>query len=173
MLTFFGKVCKCKAPTETGDKLFRHGCADIFSRPTAQTQARSSSSNAGNLAFLTAIESEGKPIVSLRAASPKSEKHLLALGDRLAMLPSTGRGVLLASATETGSERFIAPGRRRQSSEAPYLASKVSKRLESGPGARASMEEIVGSLAEDGSVMAAAGSASQLASQDGGGCDSR
>ena len=51
--------------------------------------------------FLTAVESEGKPLVSLRAASQVG-KTLLALGVGLRSAVD-GRGVLLASATETGA----------------------------------------------------------------------
>ena len=58
--------------------------------------------------FLTAVEQEGKPIVAQRAASQVG-KTMLAFGVGLRAAVD-GRGVLLASATETGARDLIASG---------------------------------------------------------------
>ena len=110
--------------------------------------------------FLTAVESEGKPIVSLRAASQVG-KTLIALGVGLRAAVD-GRGVLLASATETGARDL---SRRVEGAveRSPYLA-ELFPSARSGPGARASWKDR--RLAGGGWLgMAAAGSASQLASR--------
>ena len=110
--------------------------------------------------FLTAIESEGKPIVSLRAASQVG-KTLLALGVGLRAAVD-GKGCLLASATETGCRDL---SRRVEGAieRSPYLAQRFPS-PRSGPGARASWRD----RRLDGGGwlgLAAAGSASQLASR--------
>ena len=110
--------------------------------------------------LLTAIEQERKPIVALRAASQVG-KTLLALGVGLRAAVD-GRGVLLASATETGARDL---SRRVEGAieRSPYLA-KMFPSARSGPGARASWKDR--RLASGGWLgLAAAGSASQLASR--------
>ena len=110
--------------------------------------------------FLTAVESEGKPIVSLRA-SAQVGKTLIALGVGLRAAVD-GRGVLLASATETGCRDL---SRRVEGAieRSPYLAQRFPS-PRSGPGARASWRDR--RLDSGGWLgMAAAGSASQLASR--------
>ena len=110
--------------------------------------------------FLAAVEQERKPIVALRAASQVG-KTLLALGVGLRGAVD-GRGVLLASATETGARDL---SRRVEGAieRSPYLA-KMFPSARSGPGARASWKDR--RLAGGGWLgMAAAGSASQLASR--------
>ena len=88
--------------------------------------------------FLTAIESEGKPIVSLRAASQVG-KTLLALGVGLRAAVD-GKGCLLASATETGCRDL---SRRVEGAieRSPYLAQRFPS-PRSGPGARASWRDV-------------------------------
>ena len=110
--------------------------------------------------FLTAVEEEGKPIVSLRAASQVG-KTLLALGVGLRAAVD-GRGVLLATSTETGARDL---SRRVEGAieRSPFLASQFPS-ARSGPGARASWRD----RRLDGGGwlgLAAAGSASQLASR--------
>ena len=110
--------------------------------------------------FLTAVEQERKPIISLRAASQVG-KTLLALGVGLRAAVD-GRGVLLASAAESGARDL---SRRVEGAieRSPYLA-KMFPSARSGPGARASWKDR--RLAGGGWLgMAAAGSASQLASR--------
>ena len=110
--------------------------------------------------FLTAVEDEGKPLVSLRAASQVG-KTLLALGVGLRAAVD-GRGVLLASATETSIRDM---SRRVESAieKSPYLASQFPS-PRSGPGSRASWRDR--RLAGGGWLgLAASGSASQLASR--------
>ena len=110
--------------------------------------------------FLTAVESEGKPIVSLRAGS-QIGKTLLALGVGLRAAVD-GKGCLLASATETGCRDL---SRRVEGAieRSPFLAEQFPS-ARSGPGARASWKDR--RLASGGWLgMAAAGSASQLASR--------
>ena len=110
--------------------------------------------------FLTAVEQERKPLVSLRAASQVG-KTLLALGVGLRAAVD-GRGVLLASATETGARDL---SRRVEGAieRSPYLA-QMFPSARSGPGARASWKDR--RLASGGWFgLAAAGSASQLASR--------
>ena len=110
--------------------------------------------------FLKAVEFEKKPIISLRAASQVG-KTLLALGVGLRAAVD-GRGVLLASATEVGARDL---SRRVEGAieRSPYLA-KMFPSARSGPGARASWKDR--RLAGGGWLgMAAAGSASQLASR--------
>ena len=110
--------------------------------------------------FLTAVEQERKPIISLRAASQVG-KTLLALGVGLRAAVD-GRGVLLASAAESGARDL---SRRAEGAieRSPYLA-KMFPSARSGPGARASWKDR--RLAGGGWLgMAAAGSASQLASR--------
>ena len=110
--------------------------------------------------FLTAVEQERKPLVSLRAAS-QIGKTLLALGVGLRAAVD-GRGVLLASATETGA-RDLSRRVEGAIARSPFLASQFPS-ARSGPGARASWKDR--RLAGGGWLgMAAAGSASQLASR--------
>ena len=110
--------------------------------------------------FLTAVESERKPIVSLRAGS-QIGKTLLALGVGLRAAVE-GRGVLLASATETGA-RDLSRQVEGAIERSPFLAEQFPS-ARSGPGARASWKDR--RLASGGWLgMAAAGSASQLASR--------
>ena len=110
--------------------------------------------------FLTAVESEGKPLVSLRAASQVG-KTLLALGVGLRSAVD-GRGVLLASATETGARDL---SRRVEGAieRSPFLSSQFPS-ARSGPGARSSWKD---RRLDSGGwlALAASGSASQLASR--------
>ena len=110
--------------------------------------------------FLTAVEQERKPIIALRAASQVG-KTLLGLGVALRAAVD-GRGCLLASATEVGARDL---SRRVEGAieRSPYLA-QMFPSARSGPGARASWKDR--RLAGGGWLgMAAAGSASQLASR--------
>ena len=110
--------------------------------------------------FLTAVESERKPIIALRAASQVG-KTLLALGVALRSA-CDGRGVLLASATEV-SIRDMSRRVEGAIARSPFLASQFPS-ARSGPGARASWRD----RRLDGGGwlgLAAAGSASQLASR--------
>ena len=110
--------------------------------------------------FLTALEDEGKPIIALRAASQVG-KTLLALGVALRSA-CDGRGVLLASATEV-SIRDMSRRVEGAIARSPFLASQFPS-ARSGPGARASWRD----RRLDGGGwlgLAAAGSASQLASR--------
>ena len=110
--------------------------------------------------FLTAVESERKPIIALRAASQVG-KTLLALGVGLRSAVD-GRGVLLASATEVGA-RDLSRRVEGAIARSPFLASQFP-RSRSGPGSRATWKDR--RLAGGGWLgMAAAGSASQLASR--------
>ena len=110
--------------------------------------------------FLTAVESEGKSIVSLRAASQVG-KTLLALGVGLRSAVG-GRGVLLASSTEV-SARDLSRRVDGAIERSAFLSSQFPS-ARSGPGARASWKDR--RLSSGGWVsLAAAGSASQLASR--------
>ena len=110
--------------------------------------------------FLTAVESEGKPLVSLRAASQVG-KTLLALGVGLRSAVD-GRGVLLASATETGA-RDLSRRVEGAIARSAFLSSQFPS-ARSGPGARASWKD---RRLDSGGwlALAASGSASQLASR--------
>lgn len=111
-------------------------------------------------ALLRAIDRERRPIVAIRAASQVG-KTLLALGIGL-RASVDGRGVLLASATETSIRDL---GRRLDTAleYAPELAARFPS-PRSGPGGRASWRQR--QLDSGGWIgMAAAGSASQLASR--------
>ena len=110
--------------------------------------------------FLKAVEEEKKPIISLRAASQVG-KTMLALGVGLRAAVD-GKGVLLASATETGARDL---SRRVEGvvARSPFLAEQFPS-ARSGPGARASWKD---RRLDSGGwlALAAAGSASQLASR--------
>ena len=86
---------------DTGAKLCRHGCARYLSPTDGPDSGKALVLERWQTLFLTAVEEEGKPIVSLRAASQVG-KTMLALGVGLRAAVD-GRGVLLASATETGA----------------------------------------------------------------------
>ena len=110
--------------------------------------------------FLTAVESEGKSIISLRAASQVG-KTLLALGTALRSAVD-GRGVLLASSTEV-SARDLSRRVDGAIERSAFLSSQFPS-ARSGPGARASWKDR--RLAGGGWLaLAASGSASQLASR--------
>ena len=110
--------------------------------------------------FLTAVESERKPIIALRAAS-QIGKTLLALGVGLRSAVD-GRGVLLASSTEV-SARDLSRRLEAAIERSPFLASQFPS-ARSGPGARASWKD---RRLDSGGwlALAASGSASQLASR--------
>ena len=93
----------------TGGALFRHGCADIFSRPMARTRVELSGSNAGNLCSWRP-SSLRESLSSRLGRHPKSEKLCLRSGSVCAP-PSMGAG-LAGERHGDGSERLIAPGRR-------------------------------------------------------------
>ena len=92
----------------------------------ARTRGRLSALERWQSLFLTAVESERKPIVSLRAASQVG-KTLLALGVGLRAAVD-GRGVLLASALRNGSARDLSRRVEGAIERSPYLAVTVSKR---------------------------------------------
>ena len=110
--------------------------------------------------LLTAIDTEHKPIVAVRAASQVGKTALaLGVGLRAAV---DGRGVLLASATDT-SIRDMARRLDATLDSAPALKARFPS-PRSGPGARASWRDR--RLTGGGWLgMAAAGSPSQLASR--------
>ena len=134
VLTFFGIVCKCKAPTDTGGKLFRHGCAPHLHPTDGPDSGKVLRLERWQRLLLTAIEDERKPIVSLRAASQVG-KTLLALGVGLRAAVD-GRGVLLASSTEV-SARDLSRRVDGAIGRSAFLSSQFPS-ARSGPGARAS-----------------------------------
>ena len=87
--------------------------------------------------FLTAVEQLSESLSSRFRAASQVGKTLLALGVGLRAAVD-GRGVLLASATETGARDL---SRRVEGAieRSPYLA-QMFPSARSGPGARASME---------------------------------
>lgn len=110
--------------------------------------------------LLNAIDRERKPIVAIRAASQIGKTLLcLGVGTRAAV---DGKGVLIASATET-SIRDMSRRLEAVIEGSPDLA-RVFPSPRSGPGARASWKDrrLVGG---GWMAMAASGSASQLASR--------
>ena len=110
--------------------------------------------------LLRAIDVEGKPIIAVRAASQVG-KTVIALGVGL-RASVDGRGVLLASATDT-SIRDMARRLDTTLDAAPALK-KLFPSPRSGPGARASWRDR--RLAGGGWIaMAASGSPAQLASR--------
>ena len=112
------------------------------------------------IGIVNAIDREQKPIVAIRAAA-QCGKTMISLGCALRAAVE-GQGVLLASATET-SIRDLSRRLEAVLEAAPDLAAHFPS-ARSGPGARASWKE----KRLDGGGwlgMAAAGSASQLASR--------
>ena len=110
--------------------------------------------------LLTAIDTEGKPIIAVRAASQVG-KTVLALGVGL-RAGIDGKGVLLASATDVAI-RDMARRLDATLDAAPALKARFPS-PRSGPGARASWRDR--RLDSGGWLgMAAAGSSSQLASR--------
>ena len=117
--------------------------------------------------FLTAVESERKPIIALRAAS-QIGKTLLALGVGLRSAVD-GRGVLLASSTEV-SARDLSRRLEAAIERSPFLASQFSKRSKR-PRSSGIME---GSASRFRRMVSSGGERVRFSAriQDGGGCGS-